>query len=50
MIYGWKVKVRSLTKESQAYRVWIRAAPFVKGRNPVVKVPGFYVAKKAQQK
>ena len=29
---------------------WIRAAPFVKGRNSMVKVSGFYVAKKAQQK
>ena len=46
----WVESEGSLTKESQAYRVWIRAAPFVKGRNPVVKVPGFYVAKKAQQK
>lgn len=40
----------NLIKESQAYGVWIRATPFVKGRNSVVKVLGFYAAKKAQQK
>ena len=40
----------NLTKESQTYGVWIRAAPFVKDRNSVVKVPSFYAAKKAQQK
>ena len=46
----WVESEGSLTKESQAYGAWIRAPPFAKGRNSVVKVPGFYVAKKAQQK
>lgn len=46
----WIESEGNLTKESQAYGAWIRAALFVKGRNPVVKVSGFYAAKKAQQK
>uniref|UniRef100_A0A7N2MKT8 DUF4283 domain-containing protein n=1 Tax=Quercus lobata TaxID=97700 RepID=A0A7N2MKT8_QUELO len=33
----WIESEGNLTKESQAYGAWIRAAPFVKGRNPVVK-------------
>ena len=46
----WVESEGNLTKESQAYGAWIRAAPFAKGRNFVVKVLGFYAAKKAQQK
>lgn len=46
----WIESEGNLTKESQVYGAWIRAAPFVNGRNPVVKVLGFYAAKKAQQK
>jgi len=46
----WIESEGNLTKESQAYGAWIRAAPFVKGRNSVVKVLGFYTAKNAQQK
>ena len=46
----WIESEGNLTKESQAYGAWIRAAPFVKGRNPVVKVPGFYTAKKGPAK
>ena len=43
----WVESEGSLTKESQAYGAWIHAPPFAKGRNPVVRVPGFYEAKKA---
>lgn len=46
----WIESVGNLKKESQAYGAWIRVAPFVKGRSLVLKVPGFYTAKKAQQK
>ena len=46
----WIESEGNLSKESQAYGAWIRAAPFVKSRNSVIKVPGFYAAKKAQQK
>ena len=42
----WIESEGNLTKESQAYRAWIHATPFVKGRNIVVKVPGFYAKKK----
>ena len=46
----WIESEGNQSKESQAYGAWIHAAPFVKGRNSVLKVPGFYVAKKSHQK
>uniref|UniRef100_A0A7N2L677 DUF4283 domain-containing protein n=1 Tax=Quercus lobata TaxID=97700 RepID=A0A7N2L677_QUELO len=36
----WIESEGNLMKESQAYGAWIRAAPFVKGRNFVVKLNG----------
>ena len=46
----WIENEGKLTKENQAYGAWIRATLFVKGRSSVLKVPGFYAAKKAQKK
>ena len=46
----WIESEGRLTKENQAYEVWICVTPFVKGRSPILKVPSFYVAKKAQKK
>ena len=46
----WIKSEGKLTKENQAYGAWIRATPFVKGRSSVLKVLGFYTAKKAQKK
>ena len=46
----WIESEGKLTKENQAYDAWIRATSFGKGRSSVLKVPGFYAAKKAQKK
>ena len=46
----WIESEGKLTKENQAYGAWIHATFFGKGRSPVLKVPGFYAAKKAQKK
>uniref|UniRef100_A0A7N2LGK0 Zinc knuckle CX2CX4HX4C domain-containing protein n=1 Tax=Quercus lobata TaxID=97700 RepID=A0A7N2LGK0_QUELO len=46
----WIESEGKLTKENQAYGAWIRATSFGKGRSSVLKVPGFYAAKKAQKK
>lgn len=46
----WIESEGNLPKESQAYGAWIHAAPFVKGKSPVLKVSGFYSATKSLQK
>ena len=46
----WIESEGKLTKENQAYGAWIRATFFGKGRSSVLKVSGFYAAKKAQKK
>ena len=45
----WIDSEGQLKKEEQAYGSWIRAPPFVKGRSPVIKVPGFYEARKKEK-
>ena len=45
----WIESKGKLTKENQAYGAWIRATPYVKGKSSVLKVLGFYAAKKAQK-
>lgn len=45
----WIDSEGQLKKEEQAYGSWIRAPLFVKGRSPVIKVPGFYEARKMEK-
>ena len=45
----WIDSEGQLKKEDQAYGSWIRAPPFVKGGSPVIKVPGFYEARKKEK-
>ena len=45
----WIDSEGQLKKEEQAYGSWIRAPPFVKGRSSVIKVPGFYEARKKER-
>ena len=45
----WIDSKGQLKKEGQAYGPWIRAPPFVKGSKPVIKVPGFYKARKKEK-
>ena len=45
----WLDSEGQLKKEEQAYGSWILAPPFVKGSNPVIKVPGFYEARKQEK-
>ena len=46
----WIESEGKLTKQNQAYGAWICATSFGKGRSSVLKVLGFYAAKKAQKK
>ena len=46
----WIKSEGNLSKESQAYGAWIRVAPFVKGRNSVLKSPRFLRCKKISTK
>lgn len=41
--------MKELKKEEQAYGCWICAPPFVKGRSLVIKVLGFYEARKKER-
>ena len=45
----WIDSEGQLKKEEQAYGSWICAPSFVKGRSPVIKVPGFYEARKKEK-
>lgn len=45
----WLHSEGQLKKEEQAYGPWIRAQPFVKGCSSVIKVPGFYEARKKER-
>ena len=45
----WIDSEGQLKKEEQAYGSWICAPPFVKGRSPVIKVPGFYEERKKEK-
>ena len=46
----WLNNEGQLKKEEQAYGSWIHASPFIKGSSPVIKVPGYYKARKKERK